>query len=318
MKEVIEVKRDDLRELYQVLTNYPAISKEQVQNEMHKVFGEDTFKPKDIMERVKTFEDACRELGEEHPFVRSYNGYTNNIHENNKNDTDILAYLKLRIICAALNEGWEPQFTEDEWRYYPWFWLYTQKEINDMDEDEKTDRRLMSTGEYQTGHAGLASAYSAYAPSHANAARFSPLLKERHARRLLRETVHQHLGRLLSYPQVSNNKCLTFKYQQFMETKNNSEFMSQVDAFSEEMQKFIEKYDKRHALIIIASEPDENGEISRQTGSIMGNEEEVVHALVGFIRQPQGRELLKRAASLSMLDSLMKSVLNAKEREERK
>lgn len=44
-----------------------------------------------------------------------------------------------------------------------------------------------------------------------------------------------------------------------METKNNSEFMSQVDAFSEEMQKFIEKYDKRHALIIIASEPDENG-----------------------------------------------------------
>ena len=103
-----------------------------------------------------------------------------------------------------------------------------------------------------------------------------------------------------------------------METKNNSEFMSQVDAFSEEMQKFIEKYDKRHALIIIASEPDENGEISRQTGSIMGNEEEVVHALVGFIRQAQGRELLKRAASLSMLDSLMKSVLNAKEREERK
>lgn len=169
MKEVIEVKRDDLRELYQVLTNYPAISKEQVQNEMHKVFGEDTFKPKDIMERVKTFEDACRELGEEHPFVRSYNGYTNNIHENNKNDTDILAYLKLRIICAALNEGWEPQFTEDEWRYYPWFWLYTQKEINDMDEDEKTDRRLMSTGEYQTGHAGLACAASSNAPSIANA-----------------------------------------------------------------------------------------------------------------------------------------------------
>lgn len=318
MKEVIEVKRDDLRELYQVLTNYPAISKEQVQNEMHKVFGEDTFKPKDIMERVKTFEDACRELGEEHPFVRSYNGYTNNIHENNKNDTDILAYLKLRIICAALNEGWEPQFTEDEWRYYPWFWLYTQKEINDMDEDEKTDRRLMSTGEYQTGFAGLACADSNNAPSFACERRFSPLLKERHARRLLRETVHQHLGRLLSYPQVSNNKCLTFKYQQFMETKNNSEFMSQVDAFSEEMQKFIEKSDKRHALIIIASEPDENGESSRQTGSIMGNEEEVVHALVGFIRQPQGRELLKRAASLSMLDSLMKSVLNAKEQEERK
>ena len=46
MKEVIEVKRDDLRELYQVLTNYPAISKEQVQNEMHKVSGKIHSNPK--------------------------------------------------------------------------------------------------------------------------------------------------------------------------------------------------------------------------------------------------------------------------------
>ena len=167
--EFIKVKRDDLQGLYQVLTNYPAISKEQVQNEMHKVFGEETFKPKDIMERVKTFEDACRELGEDHPFVRSYNGYANNIHENNKNDTDILAYLKLRIICAALNEGWEPQFTEDEWRYYPWFTLWTEDELSEKSDEWKTDRHLISTGEYQTDYAGLVCAASNYAPSSANA-----------------------------------------------------------------------------------------------------------------------------------------------------
>lgn len=167
--EFIKVKRDDLQGLYQVLTNYPAISKEQVQNEMHKVFGEETFKPKDIMERVKTFEDACRELGEDHPFVRSYNGYANNIHENNKNDTDILAYLKLRIICAALNEGWEPLFTEDEWRYYPWFTLWTEDELSEKSDEWKTDRHLISTGEYQTDYAGLAFASSNYAPSYANA-----------------------------------------------------------------------------------------------------------------------------------------------------
>lgn len=164
--EFIKVKRDDLQGLYQVLTNYPAISKEQVQNEMHKVFGEETFKPKDIMERVKTFEDACRELGEDHPFVRSYNGYANNIHENNKNDTDILAYLKLRIICAALNEGWEPQFTEDEWRYYPWFTLWTEDELSEKSDEWKTDRHLISTGEYQTDYAGLVCANSTDAPSH--------------------------------------------------------------------------------------------------------------------------------------------------------
>lgn len=71
-----------------------------------------------------------------------------------------------------------------------------------------------------------------------------------------------------------------------METKNNSEFLSKVNAFQEEAQEFIKKSEGKHAVIIIASEPDENGESSRQTGSIMGNEEEVVHALVGFIRQP--------------------------------
>lgn len=311
--EFIKVKRDDLQGLYQVLTNYPAISKEQVQNEMHKVFGEETFKPKDIMERVKTFEDACRELGEDHPFVRSYNGYANNIHENNKNDTDILAYLKLRIICAALNEGWEPQFTEDEWRYYPWFTLWTEDELSEKSDEWKTDRHLISTGEYQTDYAGLVSASSVSRPLvYVCDFRFSPLLKERHARRLLRETIHQHLGRLLSYPQISNNKSLTFKYQQFMETKNNSEFLSKVNAFQKETQEFIKKSEGKHAVIIIASEPDKNGEGSNQTGSIMGNEEEAVYALAGFMRQPQGRELLKRAAALSMAESLMKAVLNVK------
>lgn len=103
-----------------------------------------------------------------------------------------------------------------------------------------------------------------------------------------------------------------------METKNNSEFLSKVNAFQNEAQEFIEKSDKRHAVIVIASEPDENGEGSRQTGSIMGNEEEAVYALAVFMRQPQGRELLKRAAALSMAESLMKSILNAKEQEERK
>lgn len=147
--EIIEVKRDDLRELYQVLTNYPAISKEQVQNEMHKVFGEETFKPKDIMERVKTFEDACRELGiKPDKWIQD--------REELGLEPDVIAYMKLRIICKALNEGWEPQFTENEWRYYPWFVLWTEDELSEKPDEWKTDRHLISTGDYQTGYAGLA------------------------------------------------------------------------------------------------------------------------------------------------------------------
>lgn len=161
--EFIKVKRDDLQGLYQVLTNYPAISKEQVQNEMHKVFGEDTFKPKDIMERVKTFEDACHELGiEPDKWLqdKAELGF----------EPDVIAYMKLRIICKALNEGWEPQFTEDEWRYYPWFTLWTEDELSEKSDEWKTDRHLISTGEYQTDYAGLVFACSSYSPSAADAA----------------------------------------------------------------------------------------------------------------------------------------------------
>lgn len=96
---------------------------------LENLFDKDIFQPKDIKERVKTFEDACRELGENHPFVHAYNGYAKNISEENKNDGDIIAYIKLRIIAAALNEGWKPTFDKDERRYYPWFYLYTQKGI---------------------------------------------------------------------------------------------------------------------------------------------------------------------------------------------
>ena len=125
-----------------------------------------------VTERIKTFEDACRELGEKHSLVQAYRQLLETATcEDYMRETfgaDMVFYMKLRIICAALNEGWEPQFTEDEWRYYPWFWLYTQDEIDNMDEDEKKERCLMSTGDYQTGYAGLASAGSACAPSNSH------------------------------------------------------------------------------------------------------------------------------------------------------
>lgn len=55
------------------------------------------------------------------------------------NDYDLVAYLQLRIITAALNEGWEPQFTEDEYRWYPWFYFYNNKEIEDMSDEQRAE-----------------------------------------------------------------------------------------------------------------------------------------------------------------------------------
>lgn len=116
-----------------------------------------------VTERIKTFEDACKELGDEHPLVKEWNYWQGCC------SADLAAYLKLRIICAAINEGWEPQFTEDEWRYYPWFYLYTQAELDDMGDGEKQERRMIDTGDYVTEYAGFGYANSKYAPSYTSA-----------------------------------------------------------------------------------------------------------------------------------------------------
>ena len=120
-------------------------------------------KPKDIMERIKTFEDALNELGRNHPLVCQYN----NIDDV---DSDLSAYLKLRIIVAALNEGWTPKFTEDECRYYPWFFLYTKDEYEKLSDKEKS-RAVLFGGDASDGpYAGFAYAHSGYVPSNSCAA----------------------------------------------------------------------------------------------------------------------------------------------------
>ena len=90
-----------------------------------------------VTERIKTFEDACNELGDEHPLVTQYR-LSAGAFKGDQQVEDFIAYLQLRIIAAALNEGWEPQFTKDEYRYYPWFYLYTQDEVDKMDEEERS------------------------------------------------------------------------------------------------------------------------------------------------------------------------------------
>lgn len=130
-----------------------------------------------ITERVKTFEDACRELGEDHPFVAIYR-CNEDIDECS---ADIIAYLKLRIVCAALNEGWEPRFTEDEWRWYPWFYLWTSEELEGQDEVWKQNRYLISTGDFHTRYAGFTFAKSHNAPSAATACIGSRLCLKREA-----------------------------------------------------------------------------------------------------------------------------------------
>lgn len=117
---------------------------------------------KDVRKRIKTFEDACREIGID---AEAWNRDKISLGL----EPDVLAFLKLRIIVKALNEGWEPQFTEDECRYYPWFILYTREEYNKLDEEEKSRvvYRSGSYGAYALG--GVSYAYADDDSSNTNA-----------------------------------------------------------------------------------------------------------------------------------------------------
>lgn len=90
-----------------------------------------------VTERIKTLGDAVDALGTDHPAVNDYAKITSRL-DGMKMPTDIIAYLKLRIIAAALNEGWTPQFIKGEYRYYPWFALYTQEEYDKLSDTDKS------------------------------------------------------------------------------------------------------------------------------------------------------------------------------------
>lgn len=84
-----------------------------------------------IQQRCRTFEDASIITGKVIPAeVMPY--LTR--HE--------LAYRKLCIIAEALNEGWRPQFTYEEYRYFPWFTFWWEQELADKSEEWKRERNI--------------------------------------------------------------------------------------------------------------------------------------------------------------------------------
>ena len=117
--------------------------------------------PVDITERVKTLEDAVEILGHGNPLVAELNAIRGVFPTmlTGAVSGDLLAYLELRIITAALNEGWSPTFCEEEMRYYPFYVFYRKEEVEQMDENKKKELGLF----FGDALSGLAVAFSVYA-----------------------------------------------------------------------------------------------------------------------------------------------------------
>ena len=113
-------------------------------------------KPQNVMERIKTFEDAVAELSN-----RAMNGDKDagKLLDEWKimdqfGSKDLLAYLKLRIITSALNEGWKPKFIQREDRWAPFFLLYTKEEIENMNAETMSHVVLLSD-KYANAYGGM-------------------------------------------------------------------------------------------------------------------------------------------------------------------
>ena len=110
-------------------------------NAVKEALGEQFSDAVPATERVKTYEDAVNELGNDHPLVEAASSAEWRF--TNSEDKDIIAYLKLRVIVAALNDGWKPQFVPGERRWYPWYELISKDEYDAMSDDEKQERRCV-------------------------------------------------------------------------------------------------------------------------------------------------------------------------------
>lgn len=75
-------------------------------------FGKEFFSGK-IIDRIKSFEDACAELELDPEEILA--GFRETASK------DEIAYRKLKIIAKALNEGWKPDWSNsNEYKYFPW------------------------------------------------------------------------------------------------------------------------------------------------------------------------------------------------------
>ena len=98
-------------------------------------------KPQDVTERIKTFEDACKELER---LAEKGDDIAADLlcdYESNSNDILVkqtLAMMKLSIISYALNEGWEPKFTLNEERWYFWYNLITKEKYDKLSAEDKS------------------------------------------------------------------------------------------------------------------------------------------------------------------------------------
>lgn len=81
---------------------------------LENLYGESVFQNQNVIDRVKTFEDALKETGR--PDVPDFSCLPSDMRKYFE------AQYKMLVITEALNEGWNPDWDDNnERKYYSWF-----------------------------------------------------------------------------------------------------------------------------------------------------------------------------------------------------
>ena len=155
MQEELKVKLADAKACY-------ANASDEVKEALEHLFGAEPFAFN--YREIKSFEDACKHLGisTELPEQRAGVEYCKEAVEQS------LAAYKLMVICKAINNG--QQYDEDGDTWFPVYWLYTKKELENMGEDERKRKGIQLLSAAYAGDTELAGVRCAGADSRGAAA----------------------------------------------------------------------------------------------------------------------------------------------------
>lgn len=106
MKEEVKINKETARRLYESVPDF-------FREQLEEAFGKEAFRKRDFRE-IKTFEDACESIG------IAIDSHTPIYDE--EESPDEIAYKKLKIVIAAINQGWIPDWNNtDQKKWWPYF-----------------------------------------------------------------------------------------------------------------------------------------------------------------------------------------------------
>lgn len=127
MEQKVEISKRNVKEIYKA-------GSEEVKNMLTDLFPDMNFKD-NVMDRIKTWEDVCFELGISAESESDLQSNIQNIFHFNEGEMKCaIAHMKILAIAKVLNEGWElSKDAEEREEGYGIYWIQRDGVRGDVD-----------------------------------------------------------------------------------------------------------------------------------------------------------------------------------------